>query len=109
MRPPLGLRPPGGLIRRPQVADFYAAPWPVFTPPLTPGNEQALRIEDGRVAEEKALLGPVFDFRKPQVFLQNLAGVPNYCRHTGVRALFFRPGLQIRIAMAAEHGRVIMS
>ncbi len=35
MRPPLGLRPPGGLMRAPQVADYCAAAWPVFTPPLT--------------------------------------------------------------------------
>ncbi len=35
MRPPLGLRPPGGLMHAPQVADFYAAAWPVFAPPLT--------------------------------------------------------------------------
>src|SRR5690606_35016684 len=35
MRPPLGLRPPGGLMRAPQVADFCSAPWPGFTPPLT--------------------------------------------------------------------------
>ncbi|PRX01150.1 UNVERIFIED_ORG: hypothetical protein BCL66_1445, partial [Martelella mediterranea] len=31
----LGLRPPAGLIPASKVADFYSAPWPVFTPPLT--------------------------------------------------------------------------
>ncbi len=35
MRPPLGLRPPGALMRAPQVADFYSAHWPDFAPPLT--------------------------------------------------------------------------
>ncbi|TPW31390.1 TrbI/VirB10 family protein, partial [Martelella alba] len=33
-----GLRPPGGLMRTPQVADFCSATWPDFTPPLTPKN-----------------------------------------------------------------------
>src|SRR3546814_2498748 len=35
MRPPLGLRPPGGLMRAPQVAWFCSALWPEFTPALT--------------------------------------------------------------------------
>ena len=35
MRHPLGVRPPGRLMRAPQVADFYSAHWPDFTPPLT--------------------------------------------------------------------------
>ncbi len=38
MRPPLGLRPPAGLIPASKVADFCSAPWPVFTPPLTRGT-----------------------------------------------------------------------
>lgn len=35
MRPPLGLRPLGSLMRAPKVAYFYTAAWPDFTPPLT--------------------------------------------------------------------------
>ncbi|HTO31540.1 MAG TPA: hydrolase, partial [Pararhizobium sp.] len=35
MRPPLGLRPPGGLTRTQTVAWFYSAHWPDFAPPLT--------------------------------------------------------------------------
>jgi hypothetical protein len=35
MRPPLGLRPPGGLMCALQVAWFCSAVWPDFTPPLT--------------------------------------------------------------------------
>ena len=35
MRPPLGLRPPEGLMRAPKVVDFYTAAWPDFTPALT--------------------------------------------------------------------------
>ena len=40
MRPPLGLRPPGALMRAPQVADFYSAHWPDFAPPLTQMSER---------------------------------------------------------------------
>jgi len=35
MKTPLELRPPGGLMRAPQVAWFCSAAWPDFTPPLT--------------------------------------------------------------------------
>ena len=35
MKSPLGLRPPGALMRAPKVADFYSAQWTDFAPPLT--------------------------------------------------------------------------
>src|SRR3546814_9536599 len=53
MRPPLGLRPPGGLMRAPQVAWFCSALWPEFTPALT--HEFVLDQED-KVMEHKALM-----------------------------------------------------
>ena len=35
MKSPLGLRPPGALMRAPKVAYFYYALWTDFAPPLT--------------------------------------------------------------------------
>src|SRR3546814_9582271 len=45
-RPPLGLRPPGCLMRAPQVAWFCSALWPEFTPALT-----ALRYVREKISE----------------------------------------------------------
>jgi len=53
MRPPLGLRPPAGLIPAPEVADFCSAPWPVFTPPLT---DLTLLLQDRRFSQDGKLL-----------------------------------------------------
>src|SRR3546814_793559 len=57
MKPPLGLRPPGGLIPAPQVADFYAAHWPDFAPPLT----LLLPSEDFNSAAIVARTSPAID------------------------------------------------
>ncbi|MHA6688763.1 hypothetical protein, partial [Mesorhizobium sp. A556] len=50
-RPPLGLRPPGGLIRTQTVAWFYSAHWPDFAPPLTGFSFSSAIIVLQRVAE----------------------------------------------------------
>jgi len=87
MRPPLGLRPPDGLMRAPQVADFYAAAWPDFTPPLTTFIFVTHSIEEAvYVSDQIAILLPrpsrVSEIIRPTSFrnkdVENIRRDPEY-------------------------------
>ena len=65
MRPPLGLRPPGGLIRAPAVADYYSGAWQDFTLPLTPDRDVKIQIVGCRPGEK--LFEELFDAAEKRV------------------------------------------